>query len=357
MFPSNRLGGSAFSKGRRAVVKYVLRRLLWVFLSVIAFSFIAFVTLELPPGRFLLPSENVLIIHQSPPEETQVYEDWITDYIERFALDKPFVVRYAAWVRQVVVYGDWGKSMEWQEPVQGLLSERFWLTVLLITSSLFLGWLIALPCGMALACYRGTFLEKLSTLICKINRLIPAFLLALVAMWYAKSYLDQEILGLFSEEYGLAPWSWGRVVDMLGHIWIPILILLLGCAAHSTLAMRQSVIQVMEQDYLDDARARGVNNARLLWHYVFPVAMGKFLEMEADSFARNLSSGTLVAVVLRLQTTGSMMLRALTSQDMYLNTALLFLLGVFCIFGRALLDILRAALAPRVRTMQEACLE
>ena len=129
--------------------------------------------------------------------------------------------------------GDWGQSFEWQKPVKDLLWERVWLTVAISFVALMVGWLIAIPVGVYSATHQYTWLDYILTSISFIGLGTPGFLLALIILFYVQSQFGINVSGLFSEEYINAPWNWAKFVDMLKHIWVPLIIIAInGTAAN-----------------------------------------------------------------------------------------------------------------------------
>jgi peptide/nickel transport system permease protein len=155
--------------------------------------------------------------------------------------------------------------------------------------------------------------------------------------------------GLFSQEYMVAPWGWDKFVDLLKHLWIPVIVIALGSTAGSIRTTRANVLDELNKPYVETARAKGLKEGKLVWKYPVRVAMNPFFSTVGWTLANLISGQTLVAYVLSLQTTGPMMLRALTSQDMYLAGSFLLLLSVLTVIGTLISDILLAWLDPRIR--------
>jgi peptide/nickel transport system permease protein len=143
--------------------------------------------------------------------------------------------------------------------------------------------------------------------------------------------------------------SWDKVVDMLKHLWIPVLILALNGTAGGLRTTRANLLDELNKPYVETARAKGISERKLIWKYPVRVALNPFFSTVGWELAGLVSGSTLISVVLSLQTTGPMMLRALTSQDMYLAGSFLFLLSVLTVIGTLISDILLAWVDPRIR--------
>ena len=177
----------------------------------------------------------------------------------------------------------------------------------------------------------------------------PGFLLALLVMFYAQSKLGLNVGGLFSEEYIMAPWSWAKFVDMLKHVWIPLVIVAVGSTAGNIRITRANLLDELNRPYVETARAKGLEERRLIWKYPVRVALNPFFSTVGWSLATLISGFTLVSLVLNLQTIGPLLLRSLTSQDMYLAGSIIFLLSALTIIGTLISDILLAIVDPRIR--------
>jgi peptide/nickel transport system permease protein len=323
---------------------YILRRIGIMIPTLFVISVISFVVIQLPPGDFL--TSYMMQLRQ---QGEFVDEEQIEVMRERYGFGQPVYVQYGKWVWGILSRGDWGQSMEWQRPVKDLIWERMALTVILSLASLFVGWFIAIPLGVYSATHQYSFLDYIVTFISFIGVGTPGFMIALIVMWWAMSQLGLNVGGLFSSEYIVAPWTWDKVVDMLKHLWIPVLILALNGTASGLRTTRANVLDELNKPYVETARAKGISEARVIWKYPVRVAMNPFFSTVGWELANLVSGSTLISVVLSLQTTGPMMLRALTSQDMYLAGSFLFLLSALTVIGTLISDILLAWVDPRIR--------
>jgi peptide/nickel transport system permease protein len=323
---------------------YILRRVAIMIPTLIIISIISFIVIQLPPGDFL--TSYVMSLRA---QGENIEEDAIQAMRDRYGFGEPLYVQYGKWVSGIILRGDWGQSMEWQRPVKELIWERMALTVVLSLAALFVGWFIAIPLGVYSATHQYSFLDYVVTFISFVGVGTPGFMIALVIMWIAMRQFGLNVGGLFSEQYILAPWNWDKVVDMLKHLWIPVLILALNGTAGGLRTTRANVLDELNKPYVETARSKGITERRVIWKYPVRVAMNPFFSTVGWELAGLVSGSTLISVVLSLQTTGPMMLRALTSQDMYLAGSFLFLLSVLTVLGTLISDILLAWVDPRIR--------
>ncbi len=323
---------------------YILRRIAIMIPTLFAISVISFIVIQLPPGDYLTTYAATL---RQQGENAQA--DAIEALRERYGLGEPIYVQYGKWVSGIILRGDWGQSMEFNQPVSTLIWERMGLTVALSLMTLFVSWFIAIPLGVFSATHQYSILDYIVTTFSFIGVGTPGFLLALLIMWWAMTSLGLNVGGLFSQNFVLAPWSWDKVVDMLKHIWIPVLILALNGTAGGLRTTRANLLDELNKPYVETARAKGITEAKVIWKYPVRVALNPFFSTVGWELANLISGSQLVSIVLSLETTGPLLLRALTSQDMYLAGAFLFLLSAMTVIGTLVSDIVLAWVDPRIR--------
>jgi peptide/nickel transport system permease protein len=326
------------------VAKYILKRVLMMIPTLIVISMISFAIIQLPPGDYL--TSYVAGLRQMGDD---VDEGELAMLRERYGLGQPVYVQYYKWVSGIILRGDWGQSMEWRRPVKDLIWERLALTMFLSLVSILVSWFIAIPIGVFSATRQYSAPDYIFSGLSFVGAGLPGFMIALVVMWVAMRQFGFNVGGLFSPEYIGAPWDMDKVVDLLKHIWIPVIIIALGSTAGSIRTTRANVLDEMNKPYVETARAKGLKERKLTWKYPVRVAMNPFFSTVGWTLAALISGETLVSVVLSLQTIGPMMLRALTSQDMYLAGSFLLLLSSLTVIGTLISDILLAWVDPRIR--------
>ena len=323
---------------------YILRRIGIMIPTLFIISIISFVVIELPPGDFL--SSYVMTLRS---QGDQIDESQIKVLEDRYGLNQPVYVQYTKWMVGILTRGDWGQSMELQKPVKDLIWERMALTVVLSLTALFVSWFIAIPLGVFSATHQYSIPDYIFTFISFVGIGTPGFMLALIIMWAAMNYLGLNVGGLFSEQFILAPWSWAKVADMLKHLWIPVLILALNGTAGGLRTTRANLLDELNKPYVETARAKGITEAKVIWKYPVRVALNPFFSTVGWELANLISGSTLLSIVLSLETTGPMLLRALQSQDMYLAGSFLLLLSTLTVIGTLVSDIVLAWVDPRIR--------
>ncbi len=325
------------------MARYIAQRLLLLPLLLFIFSIFAFVIIQAPPGDFLTAYIAELSASGSSMDQAQI------EALRRlYGLDQPLHIQYLRWVGRIL-RGDLGFSLDWQRPNAELISERLLLTVLLGLFTFTFTWALAIPIGILSATRQYSFLDYFFTVFNYIGVATPTFMTALVLMWLAFKYLGISVTGLFSAEYVDAPWSWGRVVDLLKHIWLPAVILGMDGTARLARVMRANLLDELHKPYVEMARAKGLSEWRLVLKYPVRLALNPLVSTIGWYLPLLFSGSVIVATVLNLPTIGPMLLRALTNQDMFLAGAIVLIYCALAILGTLISDILLAWLDPRIR--------
>ena len=325
------------------MLRFILRRLIGLVPFLFLVSLTVFGLIKLPPGDFASNYAAAL----SAEGET-VNEATIVAMRHQYGLDKPFLVQYGRWI-DGVVHGNFGYSFEWQQPVSQLIGQRMAFTALLSVAALLFTWAVAFPIGIYSAVHKYTVMDYIFTFLGLLGIAVPGFLLGLVLMYVGVTWFGQDVGGLFSQKYLNAPWSWGRVTDLLAHLWVPMIILGTSGAASLIRIMRANLLDQLHQPYVETARAKGLRESTLLLRYPVRIALNPFVSTLGWVLPNLVSGSIIISVVLNLPTAGPLLLQALLSQDQYLAGAFLLLLCLMTVIGTLISDILLALLDPRVR--------
>ncbi len=326
------------------MLRYIAHRLVLMIPTVFGISVIAFIIIQLPPGDYLTTT-----IAQLSAAGDLVEEEAIAALKNRYGLDQPLHIQYLKWIWGIVSRGDFGMSFEWELPVRELIWSRLSLTVILALATLVFTWAVAFPVGIYSAVRQYSIGDYFFTGVGFVGLAIPNFLLALVLMYIAFKVFNQSVGGLFSPEFVEAPWNLARVQDLLGHLWIPMVILGTAGTAGLIRLMRANLLDELRKPYVKTARAKGLSEVRLLLKYPVRVALNPFVSTIGWTLPLLVSGSAIVSVVLSLPTTGPLLLRALIAQDMYLAGSFILLLGVLTVIGTLVSDVLLAWLDPRIR--------
>ena len=321
----------------------ILRRILWMIITLLVISVITFVLIELPPGDFL----DSYIAALSATGEA-VDKATAASLRQRYALDDPAPLRYFKWVGGLL-RGDLGMSFEWNRPVAQLIGQRILLTTVISIVTLMFSWAIAIPIGIYSAVKQYSVGDYAFTFLGFIGLAIPNFLLALIFMYIGYSAFGVSPGGLFSPEFQSAPWSWAKLGDLMAHLWIPVVIIGATGTAGLIRIMRGNLLDELRKQYVITARAKGVPRVKMLFKYPVRVAINPMVSTIGYLLPAIISGATIVSVVLGLPTIGPLLLKALMNQDMYLAGSMVMLLATLTVVGTLISDLLLMWLDPRIR--------
>ncbi len=325
------------------MIRYLLKRILYMIPVLIAVSILSFVIIQLPPGDFLTSKIAQLEMLGEKASESE-----IASLRAQYGLERPLYERYFLWITGMLK-GDLGKSFIYNRPVSTLIGERLALTMMISTCSIILSWAIAIPVGIFSAIRQYSFLDYVFTFVGFIGISIPTFFLALLLMFGAYQFFDLTVVGLFSPEYAIAPWSFGKFLDLMKHIWLPAFIVGVAGTAGTIRVMRGCLLDELGKQYVIAARARGVSEWKLLLKYPVRIAINPMLSTIGWILPVMVSGSVIVSVVLNLPTTGPLLLEALEMQDMYLAGSFIMILSGLTVIGTVISDLILAWSDPRIR--------
>ncbi|MBN1342517.1 MAG: ABC transporter permease subunit [Phycisphaerae bacterium] len=329
---------------------YIARRLAIMVPTLMIISVIVFVIIQAPPGDYL--STRIMQLQESGDEANLLL---IEDLKILFRYEDPAWKQYLRWMGfswfrtfdpkdAGLLQGSMGRSMESTRPVNEIVGDRILLTVMISLGTILFTWATAIPIGIYSAVRQYSISDYVLTFIGFIGMCVPGFLLALVLMAIS------GVSGLFSADYAAQPeWTWGKFVDLLEHIWIPIVVLGVGGTAGMIRVMRANLLDELKKPYVITAMAKGVRPVKLLFKYPVRIALNPFVSGIGGLFPQLVSGGAIVAMVLALPTVGPLLLSALFSEDMYLAGSMLMVLSLLGVFGTLVSDLLLLWLDPRIR--------
>lgn len=325
---------------------YLLRRFLYMIFTVWVISIISFAVIQLPPGDYVTDVVNQLIATSGGEGLNPEYEAQLRSL---YGLDQPMYMQYFKWIGNIITKGQFGYSFVYKRDTVEMIAERLPMTFALSFFSLIFVWAVALPIGIYSAVKQYSVGDYIFTFIGFIGLAVPNFLLALILLFISYKYLNQAMIGLFSQEFASAPWSMAKFMDMLKHLWIPVLLIGMSGTAGMIRTMRANLLDELNKPYVETARAKGLSENRLLWKYPVRHAMNPFISTIGWALPGLIAGEVIVSIVLNLPTSGPVLYNSLTAQDMYVAAGFILLLSILTVIGTFISDILLAVLDPRIR--------
>ena len=323
---------------------FIIRRVFYAIIMLIVVSFVSFIIITLPSGDFM--DQKIAELQARGDRSAEMRID---EYRTRYGLDQPLMTQYWLWISNFVK-GDFGLSFEYDRPVRELIGQRLALSITLSLTTLTITWGIAIPLGVYSAVNQYSLGDQIITTLAFVGIGIPGFLLALIILYVAIVILDQDVVGLFSQEYRDAPWSLAKIWDLMKHLWVPALIGAVTGTAGTIRIMRGNLLDTFGQAFIEAARARGLKHRTVVWRHAVRMAITPLvIILGTEAFPAILSGNILVEVVLGLPTIGPLYIQALTTQDMYMAGTVLVLIVFLLLLGNLVTDLVLAWIDPRVR--------
>lgn len=325
------------------MLRYIAWRCLMMIPTLLFISLLVFTIIELPPGDYF---ESYVAELRALGEATDMAE--IEELRVRYGFDQPLPIRYVQWVGGMLV-GDFGYSFEYRLPVSEVVGDRLWLTILVSFVTIVVTWLIAFPIGIYSATHQYSWGDYGLTLVGLIGLAIPNFMMALVMMYFANVWFGTSIGHLMDEQYFNEAMSWAKAKSIMEHLWIPVFIIATAGTAGMIRRLRANLLDELEKQYVTTARSKGLSPFRTLMKYPLRMSLNFFISDIGSILPAIISGAEITAIVLSLETTGPMLIKALQSQDMYLAGSFLMFLAFLTVIGVLISDIALAFLDPRIR--------
>ena len=322
---------------------YLVHRLLIMIPTLLAVSLITFIIIQLPPGDYLST-----YVAELEAQGERVSEDKIAFLRQQYGFDRPMHEQYFTWVAGML-QGDFGYSFEFNLPVSEVVGDRLLLSFIVSFCTIVFTWVVSFPIGVYSATHQYSVGDYSLTFLGFLGLATPNFLLALVLLYFANVTFGTSIGGLMDPQYLDAPWSWGKFVSVMEHLWIPVVVIGTSGTAGMIRRLRANLLDELQKQYVVTARAKGMHPFKLLCKYPLRMALNPFIADIGSLLPQVISGAAIVSVVLSLPTTGPMLLNALRTQDMYLAGSFLMFLAMLTVIGVFLSDLALAALDPRIR--------
>jgi peptide/nickel transport system permease protein len=324
------------------MLAYIVRRVLVMIPTLLLISMVTFAVIQLPPGDYFTTLQaEVAATGGGQDKET------IMKLQEIYGLDKPIYIQYFKWVSGWPRM-DFGYSLEWNAPVWSVIGSKLSYTIFLGVLALLFMTLVALPIGIYSATHQYSIGDHLLSAIGFIGLCLPGFLVALVWMFLGIVVFHFDVGGTVSREMADAPWSLAKVLDYLNHLWPAVVVLGLASTAQMQRIMRSSMLDILSQQHITTARAKGLAERKVIDKYAVRVAINPIISILALEIPKIIDASQLVGIVMMLPTTGPIFLRALLSQDMYLAGTILLFTSLILMVSNLLADVLLAYIDPRI---------
>lgn len=270
---------------------------------------------------------------------------------EQLGLDQPIYVQYWYWIKNIVVSGDFGQSFVHSRPVTDVIGLRLWRSIGIALVTLVVGQAIGVFLGIYAATNQYKWGDKLATFIAFIGIVVPKFVVALILLYFLAFVWHSPYLGaLYSPEFQVQEgMSFAKLWNMFLHVWPILLISIWAGQAYTTRMMRGNLLDVMNAQYIETARAKGLSRRKVLYKHAVPNALHPVIMNMGARFDYMIKGELEIAIVLGIPTLGPLIINAVGERDMYVVAAIFLLVAVLLVVGNLIADIALALLDPRVR--------
>ena len=322
------------------MLKYIIKRLVAMFPILIGITLISFFVMHLAPG------DTVTIQQSLNPKYSETARD---KFVKMYNLDQPIYKQYLIWLKKFATL-DFGESFSSDgRKVIDKIGDRLPITLGLNIISMILIFIVALPLGVLSAYYRNSLFDKTVTIVVFIGFAIPMFWLALMCMYFFGIILGWlPISGLTSYNFDSLSIT-GQIADVIKHITLPIAITVFGGIASISRFGRTSTLEVLGQDYIMSARARGVSEKTILFRYALKNAMLPIVTLLGLSIPGLIGSSVIFESVFSIPGMGQLFYQSVMMRDYPTVMGILVIGSLLTLVGNLIADIAYAYIDPRIR--------
>lgn len=324
------------------MVLFILRRILVMIPLVIGITMISFAVMQAAPGDYL----------DTLKSNPQIQPGTIETLRKQFGLiENPtfpdYVKMYGKWLWNAV-HGNFGFSFTYKIPVFSLIGQYVYYTFILSFGALVLSWIIAIPLGIFIATHRNSLWDRVANVFAFAGISLPSFFLALLALVFAQKSGWFPVGGATSVNYAQLSWL-GKVTNTGWHLFLPVLVLGIGGVAGLMRQMRGNLLDVLAENYIMAARARGLSERRVIYKHAVRNAINPLVTLFGYSLSGLLAGAVLVENVMSWPGLGSLLLDAIHKRDIYVAMGAFVMGAVLLILGNLVADILLVFTDPRIK--------
>ena len=319
------------------MTRYIARRILQIIPLLLAITLLSFAVMQLAPGNYLDTLRG----------QPTIRPETIERLTQQYGLDKPWFVQYGLWLKNAS-QGNFGYSFTSKIPVFTLIGQRLYYTFILSFWSMVVAWVIASPLGVYAALHRNSLADRLVSLISYAQTALPGFFVALLLLIYANNTGKLPLGGATSIDYESFS-QFGKIKDTAWHLIIPVLVLGSRGIGGLLRQMRGNVLEVLSEQYILAARARGLSERMVVWKHAVRNSINPLITLFGFELSGLLAGAALVENVLAWPGLGRLLLESVQNRDIYVAMGSFVMGAVLLILGNLIADLLLAVTDPRIR--------
>jgi len=330
------------------MLRFLVTRLLSAIPLLLILSIVTFAIIQAPPGNYADYIRSQLMNLGGASFEQA--DAQAKAYAVAHGLDKPLVIQYFNWIWNMVSKGDFGYSMYYSRPVGEIVAERLPRTLILALVCHILASILGISFGILAATRQYSWVDTILSGIAFLGMTIPRFLMALIMVYLLVFHFNiSEIGNFFSPRYGGAPWSWDKFVDLVKHVWPVVAIATFGGLAYNMRVMRGNLLDTLNAQYIETARAKGLRESAVVMRHAVPNALHPLIMYQGVVLPYMLTGEIEVAIIFALPTVGPAIVGSMHVGDVYVTATFMLVLAATLIVGNIIADMLLAALDPRIK--------
>jgi peptide/nickel transport system permease protein len=328
--------------------KFLLVRIASAIPVLLILSVVTFAIIQAPPGDYSDYIRSQLINQGGASFEAA--DAQAKAYAVAHGLDQPIPVQYVNWIWGIVSRGDFGQSFFYNKPVADVVGERLPRTILLALVCHILASILGISLGIIAATRQYSWADQLISAVSFLGMTVPRFLMALIIVYILVFHFNvSEINSFFSAKYGGAPWSWDKFVNLVQHVWPVVAIATFGGLAYNMRVMRGNLLDTLNAQYVETARAKGLSEGAVILKHAVPNALHPLVMYQGVVLPYMLTGEIETAIIFALPTVGPAIVGSMYVGDVYVTATFMLVLSATLIIGNIIADLLLVMLDPRIR--------
>ena len=330
------------------MLRFLMMRVLGAIPLLFLLSIVTFAIIQAPPGDYADYIRSMLINQGGVrPDLAEIQAE---AYRQANGLNDPLIIQYFRWITGIVTRFDFGHSLYYNKPVGNVIAERLPPTIALALVCHILASVLGIGLGIIAATRQYSWTDTFLGFISFLGMTIPRFLLAIIILYVLVFKMNVQEVGMFfSSRWGGQPWSWGKFVDLVSHVWPVIFIATFGGLAYNMRVMRANLLDVLNSQYVETARAKGLPEGAVIMKHAVPNALHPLIAYQGVVLPYMLTGEIEVAVVFGLATVGPAIVGSMAVGDVFVTASFMLVLAATLIIGNIISDLLLVALDPRIR--------
>lgn len=316
--------------------QYIIRRLLQIIPTMIGISIIIFAISSLVPGDYITAVNNPTMTAEKAAHLREIY-----------GLDKPPAERYFTWVGNMLK-GNLGDSLVHKQPVTTVMNNYVWNSFFIAIFSLILSWIIAAFAGVLSAKFQYSLLDKIITLLVFLCMSLPSFFIGLLLIKFFALDLGWFPVGTMKTS-GMNGSTWDQLIDIAWHMFLPVTVLTMLSTGSLTRYFRTSMLEVIRQDYIRTARAKGLKERTVIFKHALRNAMLPAITLMGFELPSLFGGAIIMEKIFIWPGVGQVYLESISMRDYPFMLGFTVFISVLTLLGNLLSDVLYGTADPRIR--------